>query len=388
MHRPAIFLSTCFSVLGLVHDAASVSDSSCDCFLTNGSQPTYFANHHFLDFRNLQDYASVPDVISNAKDTPTAPPTSDYFTADPWTKTWAAQTWSNTRSNGRSFSGDATILMINSPNNVYIQQNKDASASSATHLALRTSRLASFQTAAEMQTQASDYHYLSLRILARTVGPPGAVSAVFTYRDAKELANIQEADMEIVTRGPKNVVQFTNQPGYTDNGNGVKPNATRNSTLPQGLKWSDWAVYRMDWTPTTSIWYVNGEEVANITYQVPRDPAAVNLNSWGDGGSWSGNMSVGAESSLQLQWIEMVYNTTENNKRLYARRHGAGGARSLPRDVKDQQLCGAVCSIDEGAMAGAVAKLWGEKSLSARTPVSLLSAVGTAWLCLAMGGFA
>ena len=386
MRRPAALLSTCLSVFTLIHAVEVVSDSSCDCFLTNGTQATYFANHLFFDFRSLKDYASVPSVINDPEDTPNAPPTSDYFKSEAWTKTWALQTWANSKRNGNGFSGDATVLMVNSPNNVFIEQNKDASASSATYLTMRTARLSNFQTAAEFQTQTSDYHYLSLRMLARTVGPPGAVSAVFTYRDANKLADIQEADMEIVTRGPGNKVQYTNQPGYTDNGDGIKANATRNATLPRGLQWSDWAVYRLDWTPTRSVWYVDGEEVANIAYQVPRDPAAINLNAWGDGGSWSGNMSVGAESNLQLQWIEMVYNTTEDSQRSRRKRRGAA-AQLLARGGK-ATLCGAVCSIDEGSQAGAVAKLWGVKSSSARTAASSCSLLAVAWFCLALGVFA
>jgi beta-glucanase (GH16 family) len=200
--------------------------------------------------------------------------------------------------------------MIHSPNNIYIQRNDDKPPASDTHLTMRTTRLSNFQTAAQFQTLSTNYHFISLRLLARTVGPPGAVAAFFTYRDAQKLADIQEADVEIVTQGPKDKIQYTNQPGYGDED---KSQATRNSTLPRGLRWSDWVVHRLDWTPDRSIWYVDGQEVANIAFQVPRDPASVNFNLWGDGGSWSGNMSQGVEADFQIQWIEMVFNTTENN---------------------------------------------------------------------------
>ncbi|KHN99628.1 Concanavalin A-like lectin/glucanase [Metarhizium album ARSEF 1941] len=395
MQRLAAVVSIFSSLLTLIHAVEIVSGSSCDCFLTNGTQATYFANRIFFDFRKLNDYAGVPGVISNADDTPKAPPTSDYFKSTSWTATWALQTWTNSRGNGDGLRGDATVLMIHSPNNVYIEKNEDTSASSAaTFLTLRTARLAEFQTAAEFKSRTANYHYLSLRMLARTVGSPGAVSAVFTYRDAEKLADIQEADMEVLTRGPENKVQYTNQPGYTDRGSDVA-NATRNATLPRGLKWSDWAVYRLDWTPTRSVWYVDGEEVANIAFQVPRDPASVNINSWGNGGSWSGNMSVGTESKLQLQWIEMVYNTTEDNRHRQSKRHEAGAGRGRPwapaqllaRDGKST-LCGAVCSIDEGSQTGAVAKLWGVKNSSVRTSASWCFVAVVAGLCAALGSLA
>lgn len=394
MRSPTALLS--LSILNLVL-AEIVPDSSCNCFLTNGTEPTYYANHIFFDFRNLSQYAAVPDVISTIDDTPTAPPTSDYFKSDTWTKTWELQTWNNSGGDATKspFTGDATVLMINSPNNVYIDKNNE---SSGTYMTMRTKRLAKFQTASEFQTQSSGYRFLSLRMLARTVGSPGAVSAFFTYRSAKSLADIQEADMEILTRGPRNRVQYTNQPSYTENG-GSKPDATRNASLPGGLAWSDWAVYRLDWTPKTSIWYVDGEEVANIAFQVPRDAAGINFNSWGDGGSWSGNMSVGGEASLQIQWIEMVYNTTDNNGAAHVKRRSegdefpssslsgpsaAGAKMLLPRDGKDK-LCGAVCSIDESLEKGAVAKLWGDKSSSVRMSVSLCTVVVMIGLCLALG---
>lgn len=102
---------------------------------------------------------------------------------------------------------------------------------------MRTSRQPTFQTSSEFQALSSTHHYLSLRTLARTTGSPGAVSAVFTYRDAKSPADISEADMEMLTRGPRNKVQYTNQPSYTtDGGQGqggdANLRATTNATLP------------------------------------------------------------------------------------------------------------------------------------------------------------
>ena len=42
------------------------------------------------------------------------------------------------------------------------------------------------------------------------------------------------------------------------------------------------------WTPGSSDWYVNGEQVASIQFQAPVDPALILFNSWSNGGEWSG----------------------------------------------------------------------------------------------------
>ena len=49
---------------------------------------------------------------------------------------------------------------------------------------------------------------------------------------------------------------------------------------------------------------------ATNTYSVPRRPSYLVLNMWSDGGEWSGDMDVGGSAELQIQWIEMVFNTS------------------------------------------------------------------------------
>ncbi|KAG6002867.1 hypothetical protein E4U21_002719 [Claviceps maximensis] len=358
-HHAASRITAVFMATTSVAAATTMSDSKCTCYRTNGTDPTFYKAHQFFDFRSLAHFASNsgPNVLSSAEDTSSAPPTSSFFTSPLWTSTWQTQSWNNSKS-GR-LNGDATILMINSPNNIFIQAEKDSSSwsPSSTHLTMRTCRQRTFQSSSEFQTLSSAYHYLSLRMLARTTGSSGAVSAVFTYRDAKALADIQEADMEMLTRGPRNRVQYTNQPSYTADGQdgGIKSRATTNATLPHGKEWSDWAVYRLDWTPKQSTWYVDGQQVASIAFQVPRDPASINVNSWSDGGSWSGNMSIGSEASLQIQWIEMLYNTTEKTG-VSQQRDATSG------DVED---CRVVCSIDEASETGTAVKLWGDEESQA-----------------------
>lgn len=100
--------------------AAAQKDNGdeCSCFRTNGSADDYFTNHQFHDYRNIRGISSiVPTLITNITDTPTAFATSDFFLNDAWTSVWTAQNWNNSDS---MVANSASVLMINSPNNVYI----------------------------------------------------------------------------------------------------------------------------------------------------------------------------------------------------------------------------------------------------------------------------
>lgn len=318
-------------------------DSNCGCYLTNGTVNGYFTQHKFFDFRSLDQYQGVPPPITDPDASANAQVTSNFFTSSEWNSSWSIQSWNNS-GGARS---DASVLMVNSPNNVYLEKNTDPSPSSSTYLTLRTERLPDFQTAAELESTSKGYQFLSIRMLARTIGSAGAVTAMFTYRGAKggddALAGVQEADLEIRTADARDQVHYTNQPSITAAGD-VVPGATQNATLPAGLDWSDWAVHRLDWTPTQSTWYVDGAQTASIAFQVPRDPAQVILNSWSDGGQWTGNMSVHDAAYLQIQWLEMVYNTTDAKS---GKRADAGGPG-----------CKAVCSVDETSKTGTPVMLW------------------------------
>lgn len=158
----------------------------------------------------------------------------------------------------------------------------------------------------------------------------------------------------MLTSGPRNKIQYTNQPSFTDDGDEV-PASTRNASLPGSLGWDDWVVHRMDWTPERTVWYVSGHEVANIQFQTPKDPAQVIFNAWSDGGSWSGKMAMHHEAYLQIQWIEMVYNAsnsdtgTSDEKRKSRRDLGPVGPLSR-RDGDGSSGCNVVCDIDEGTV--------------------------------------
>ncbi|KAI8626931.1 glycoside hydrolase family 16 protein [Xylariaceae sp. FL1651] len=326
-----------------------VNDVQCNCYLTNDSSASYFTTHKFFDFRSLSQYAKVPDPIADPYDSSQALATSNYFLADNWTTIWGIQSWNNSAS---VQTGDAPVLMVNSPNNIYIESNGDENPSSDTFLTLRTMRMKDYQSSAEFESISKAYHFVSVRMYARTLGASGAVTAMFTYRDSGDptkLTSVQESDLEIRTMDPKDRVQYTNQPSYSSKGDDI-PAATRNATTPVEADWSAWSFHRMDWNPKATTWYIDGQNVASIAFQVPRDPSQIIFNAWSDGGYWTGNMTVGSSAYLQIQWIDIVYNSTGNDKTTDKRSND--DSWSLPAEKRDGGACRNVCSIDDTTKTG------------------------------------
>ncbi|KAI1812147.1 glycoside hydrolase family 16 protein [Poronia punctata] len=367
--RPLLVIVV-IALLQLVAGLKEVDDDTCDCYLTNSSSSNYYTTHKFFDFRDLAQYSGVPDPITDPYDSSDADVTSDYFRAHDWEDVWGIQQWNN--SDGVE-SGDVPTLMVNSPNNIYIEEG-DAT----TFLTMRTLRYRHFQSAAEFESISKAYHFLSVRMYARTIGDPGAVTAMFTYRDGgdpNQLSHVQESDLEIRTMDPVDKVQYTNQPSYSFKGNDI-PAATRNATTPVKADWTQWSVHRMDWTPTATTWFIDGQDVASIAFQVPRDPSQVIFNAWSDGGEWSGRMHVGGAAYLQIQWIEIVYNQTGNehtSTRHYSKRVNDDD------DGDDDGICKNICSIDDTKTIGKPVLLHGDAS---RTAAAAFLGAGGVWLPL------
>ncbi|KAJ2984134.1 hypothetical protein NUW58_g6136 [Xylaria curta] len=289
-----------------------VTDSRCNCYRTNTTTSQYFRNHKFFDFRSLSQYARVPPPIDTAQGNADAPVTSAFFQSPEWRNAWSIQSWNNSAKMGGDpdvTGSDATVLMVNSPNNIYIQHNDDKFPTSNTYLVMRTMRHETFQSAAEIESGSLNYRFLSIRMYARTRGSTGAVTAMFTFRNGDTLAKVQEADLEIRTSDPPQYIQYTNQPSW--NKDGDIPQATRNVTMLTKNGWTDWQYHRMDWNPGLTSWLVDGKLSTSIQFQAPKDPSQVIFNTWSDGGSWSGNMSVNATTEMQIQWIELVFNSTD-----------------------------------------------------------------------------
>jgi hypothetical protein len=92
----------------------------CDCFRTNGSTEAYFSYHQFFDYRNVSPKLTAnPDVLTNATETQDAGNSSSFFSDASFTADWTIPNWDNSDSLNTAGS-DASVLMINSPNNVYI----------------------------------------------------------------------------------------------------------------------------------------------------------------------------------------------------------------------------------------------------------------------------
>jgi hypothetical protein len=101
-----------------IASAQTDNGNECSCFRTNGSSAGYFTYHRFFDYRNVAGAsASPPAPISSEINATDALATSNFFLTEAWTNDWTIQNWNNSDSMS---STDATILMINSPNNVYI----------------------------------------------------------------------------------------------------------------------------------------------------------------------------------------------------------------------------------------------------------------------------
>ncbi|KAI0889629.1 carbohydrate-binding module family 1 protein [Annulohypoxylon maeteangense] len=318
-----------------------VTDSRCNCYRTNTTTSHYFTHHRFFDFRDMSQYVRIPAPINDPQAATAAPVTNNYFNDPAWTSVWSIQNWNNSLlMNGSSdvTGSDATVLMVNSANNIYFDKNQDKGAESKTYMVMRTMRHDKFQSASEIESISLGYRYISIRMYARTKGAPGAVTAMFTFREAAQLSLVQEADLEIRTVDPTNSIQYTNQPSWNETGD--IPQATRNVSMPNHGDWSDWQYHRMDWTPGSTSWFVDGQLMSSIQFQAPRDASRIMFNSWSDGGSWSGNMSVNASAEMQIQWIDIVYNSTDPVPGNPFLNPGAGGA------------CANTCSIDLTSKTG------------------------------------
>ncbi|KAI4860850.1 glycoside hydrolase family 16 protein [Hypoxylon rubiginosum] len=317
--------ATALAVASVLLAPASAA-GACHCYLTNGSTPQYLVNHQFLDFRSIAS-PRITAPIKNRTLATKAGVTHPYFNSTAFANTWSVQAWV---SNGP----DATVWNTYSKNDVYVAANADARPASSTYMTMRTYRHpaanGNFQESAEIQTLSPNYKYLSMRMYARTRGSTGAVTAMFTYRGGATDADVQEADLEVLTRENANQAHYTNQPSTA--GGVSRPNATNQVAIPT---WTAWRTHRYDWSAGMSTWYVDGRVVNQNSYQVPKDPATLLFNVWSDGGGWSKVMPVGGSAAMDVQWIEILYNNTDYPTK-YAH-------------------CANVCSIDRGTAPGVTA---------------------------------
>ncbi|CZT49462.1 related to xyloglucan endo-transglycosylase-like protein [Rhynchosporium secalis] len=363
---PSIILLFAFTHIPSTPAITSSSTKNCySCYRTNGSAPLYFTHYKFQDFRDIAGALDLPPLITNASLATNASATLSFFEDETWKSEWVVQNWNNTDSLGK----DTPVFMVNTANNVYIERSNSSSSSHQSHLTLRTARHPTFQSVAEIVSFSKSYHQLSLRLLARVIGSPGACAGIFTYHASSIPSSVQEADIEILTSDPRNRVHFTNQPFVNAAGNDV-PQATVNGTVSSDGRrdWTAWNVFRFDWEEKRSVWFIDGEKVAELAFHVPRDPSALILNMWSDGGVWTGEMDRFEQAYLQIQWIELVYNTSSVKAgRANEERSESGEvSRSLEkRTLGHEKGCEVVYGVDE--MGGEIG-----------TPVLLFNNTGVA----------
>ncbi|KAI9888603.1 MAG: hypothetical protein M1814_006619 [Vezdaea aestivalis] len=325
---------------------------NCSCYKTYGPSSGQYQNYRFWDFRNIsRQNVFVPTIESAVDPEDSKHFASSYFDTEAWKDDWGIQNW------GVDATTDFPVEKRNSYLNVYIgapitfpSPHPNDQEQGGTFLSFRTARQQNFQSVAEMETVATDILYASVRMKARVRGASGACGAIFTYLD-----ETNEQDIEILTRDPKDVVRYTNQPVVDGDGDEIPQSST---LIHTPANYSDWTVHRLDWTPGLTTWYANSLPQTNKTYSVPKKASQIILNMWSDGGSWSGPMKVGDTAFMDVEWIELVYNTTADEK------------NSAKGYFGKDESCPKMCKVDAVNTVGVPEELNAEEKRSAAAPAS------------------
>ncbi|KAL6247615.1 hypothetical protein RBB50_004963 [Rhinocladiella similis] len=337
----ALVVYTVLSKFAKSVTAKSLHDNSpkCDCYVTNGRSSAFFQYHRYFDFGDVSTdsvYDSEPANVTDSQSSGDEPSQQGYIRSHAFSKDWSIQTWGR-----KSTPPVYPVTMQMSPQNVFIQRNPEELPS--THLTLRAYRSRNFYSTAEIQYQQRNLLHASIRLRARIRGASGSVAGIFVY-----LNDTQESDIEILTNDPSNHIRLTNHPVFDNDGVYV-PNAMSDVELPGPTVWTDWVTYRLDWTPTKSSWYANGQWLFEKEFGVPRFPSVLIINMWGNGGTWAGNMTLGSAAYLDIRWIDVVFNTSgpvagytpDETKRKFRRDTG------LLEKREDDDNCHRVCAVDD-----------------------------------------
>lgn len=315
------------------------NNANCTCYVVSSgadaNTPSYFQYYRFYDFRNLPDAMRQPPPLVNDTATAGLQPTwqPGLFNSAAWNDDWGLQNWS------KPATDDFPTPMNNSLANIYLGQENNVS-----FLALRTARQETYQTAAEMENQQKNLMHVSMRMHARVRGDKGAVAGFFTFFD-----DSNESDIEILTDDPTSQIRYTNQPSVDKHGNEIAAASLGPTNL---ASWENWQTHRIDWLPKHSYWYLNNQQVAANGYSVPRKPSFLVLNMWSDGGEWSGKMQVNGSAVLEIQWIEMAFNTSGPYSGSTSRGKRDESSTSLARGKRAAKRCQTVCKIDDVAQIG------------------------------------
>lgn len=356
--------------------------AKCDCYHTSNND--YFSDYSFHDFRNVSTASPIPSI--NSQTTGIGKLQGGFLSSETFNQSWGIQSW------GKNATEDFPIPMLNSLSNVFIDSSSLDQGEKITvtsKLVLRTKRFQDHQLAAELEHDQNNILHASLRVRARVVGDPGAVAGIFFFRNDQN-----ESDIEILTRDADTKIRYTNQPSVDADGNEV-PGSSTQVDLTTGeqidapvldsrglvfrardddaaaVKHTDWHTHRLDWTAQKTSWYLDDRHMLDKTYGVPSLSSQVILNMWSDGGTWSGNMSVDHEARLEIEWVEIAYNTS-------------GPVRDeIATDA--QGKCKHVCRVDETDEKGILqGGFMPEQGSSAIAAAGGGGGAGGAWLLLLM----
>lgn len=307
--------------------------------------PGYFQHYRFWDFTD----APVPRGFVGPLDVSGKDDDDDHEDEAIYTKRnilpllrstfandWKVQSW-----NRQSIINKPTSV-VNSANNVFFARDHPGIAprdgARNTYLVLRTTQLQEHNSAAELESRLTNVYRCSLRVRFRILPhgdliqnpapnpnpdprsrprpaaapipkqsspPQGACAGIFTYDPTGA-----ESDIEILTRDPDNIIHYANQPDYDPVTDTAIPGASTIAALPK--PWTQWATHRLDWFRNLSVWSVDGLVQTTNTYRVPSIPSTLVFNLWSDGGEWSGKLAVNESVYLGIEWIQLVYNTSDN----------------------------------------------------------------------------
>ncbi|KAK5085434.1 hypothetical protein LTR05_004719 [Lithohypha guttulata] len=326
---------------GLTEPESHDNSAGCDCYMVSGPDPGYFQYYRFWDFRAVpndgnNNYTIAPPPVISSENVGNQSITSAFLNTDSFNADWSIQ-------NGVEDS-TANVPTVNSASNVYISRNT-SDPNRMTYLNLRAYRLPEFASIAEIDSNQENILHSSIRARMRVLPnlnplipgnnashpvAPGACLGLFTYR-----SDTQESDIEILTQDPTNHVRYSNQPDFDPSTGNTVPGASSDVIMPNNTFWTEWHDHRIDWYDGISRWYVDGVLAVEKALNVPTMPSALVLNLWSDGGEWTGNMSVGANVTVGVQWIESTFNVS--------------GANPTKRAEKK---CNLGCRVDDVSNAG------------------------------------
>ncbi|KAE9989914.1 hypothetical protein EG327_002101 [Venturia inaequalis] len=282
--------------------------TDCTSFTTNGIAASTFQYYRFYDFRNLNPTSSC---FSNPLSSSVSSTRTKIVKDESWTSDWFVRDFPRNSPGG-------TVIPVNFTNShVSITNSTDQSRNYNSYLTLSTTRSTPLdQPSGEITYTEHNITHASIRVFSRIHGSPGAIAGIFTYKN-----DTQEADIEIFTRAPANKIQYSNQPADLGAPDWTLiPGATSNVTLPKEGRWDEWMVHRLDWVPGRTVVYADEVQVNTSTLHVPSavvDPiegTRLYLDMWGANSTWSGSMEVGKSAFFDVQWIEVLFNTTDSAK--------------------------------------------------------------------------